>query len=235
MKKLLSVLTVFVLAVCFGGTCYSHDGIEEIQRNIQVGKSVNVAYVSLGESGRRAVDGLLATVGILTSTGSVEGVDKIPSLKAILDQSLGTKGQYKIEEVAIEALEEDTIPPTFSLDEDKFNDFLKNSEFDIVVVYSWNWYEHTKYKNYAWDEPPLEMDIDKNYSVYIGKEEVKTFSYSVSHSEPSGFSSDDEAQQKSARLQTARALVNNELSVWNQIQQYFQEIFPPKSPRKWIP
>lgn len=183
---------------------------------------LSVAHISLGRSGRLAVDGIIASARITMESAQVKDGKAIASLDSILQNTLG-ENRYSFNEISIKTLERKggSIPAHWDRNEAEFRKLLEGDKFDLVVASWCNWYEHTKYPSSLFDQPPLRMDIKKHYVIYVRRAKGGDFSYGLSHEEPSEFGKDKE--QKAAQKKTASEIVKKEIQVLGELGQYLRE------------
>lgn len=186
-------------------------------------EKLNILMLDSGESGRRAIDGYLASVGIITEYSQLCHLNNNLDLYVIIEKILG-ESSYVLQKLKIPPLKTASTPPEFLIDDNQMEKIRKNMKYDILFTTHSKWYEHTKYYRNSWDNPPLKMEIEYEYKIYIpALNEFNSFTYKFYHKETSELGK--EAEQKSARKRTASIWVGKEVEIMEKIQTYLDSFF----------
>lgn len=179
---------------------------------------VRVGLVELGQSGRLALDGMVALFSMVVDEFKQDR--NRHSLEDIVRRSLGKRARIVCENFTYEHIEESAAPPSWRLDEDRLAKVKDDQAFDVVIAHSTNAYEHTKYVRDLWDKPPLVIDVTYRYVVFVKGEKLDEFSFEVTHREPSDYGKDEE--QKRERQATLTRIIAAHTATRNRLKGFLE-------------
>ncbi|MFC1884615.1 ankyrin repeat domain-containing protein [Thermodesulfobacteriota bacterium] len=186
-------------------------------------EKLKILMVDSGESGRRTIDGILASVGIFTEYSQLNHLKNIPDIYTVIESTLG-ESEYVLDKLKIPLIKHSSTPPEYAINKNKLNKIRKNEKYDILLTTHSTWYELPIYQRNTFENPPLKMEVEYVYNIYIpALDEENFFTYKFHHEENSELGK--EVEKKMARRKTASIWAGKESEVLENMKIYLNRFF----------
>ena len=190
------------------------------------GGPLTVAYLSIGSTGRRALDGLVSSVYILKAVTVLEkkGEMKKHAIERQLERVFGKNG-YTLKRITVKSKKKKTrsVLKPLVIDKKRVMEIMQSGDYDIIISKHSHWYEYTKYVTNRYQTPPLKMKISYDFLVYVpALNKKKEFSFNVMHIESSKKS--DKKKKQLAQARTGSKIYKNMIDTLKGVEEYLKTV-----------